>query len=207
MGSRSVPGDPKHTLSALTGETILVAAFERLRPRLLAMIDRRIGRKLAVRIDPEGVVQEAFVRARPRWQALTPGPDDLDAWVYRQVLDRLIERVRGQLGPQRDPNRDVPWSDGSAAPLAEYLVDSQTGPNTALSRAERCEAVRAALEQLDPVDREILALRYFDGLSFAQIGAILGMKPGSANRRALRAVVKFRRLIPPPFRPSGESPS
>jgi RNA polymerase sigma-70 factor (ECF subfamily) len=201
-----MPGDSKPTLSFLTGEAMLADAFQRLRPRLLAMITRRIGSKLAARIDPEGVVQEAFVRARPRWQALTPKPDDLDAWVYAQVLDRFREVVRGALGPEHNVDRDVAWPEGSAAPLAEHLVDSQTGPNTALSRAERCEVVRAALEKLDPIDREILSLRYFDGLNFTQIGAILGLKANTANARALRAAVRFRQLIPPAFRPPGASP-
>ena len=61
------------TLTELTEEAILSAAFERLRPRLLAMIDRRIGRKLAARVDPEGVVQEAFIRARPT--VASPDPE------------------------------------------------------------------------------------------------------------------------------------
>jgi RNA polymerase sigma-70 factor (ECF subfamily) len=200
-----MPGDSKTTLSFLTGEAILAEAFERLRPRLLAMVGRRIGSKLAARIDPEGVVQEAFLRARPRWQSLTPKPDDLDAWIYAQVLDRFREVVRGALGPEHNVDRDVAWPEGSAAPLAEHLVDSQTGPNTALSRAERCEVVRAALGKLDPIDREILALRYFDGLNFTQIGAILGLKANSANARALRAAVRFRKLIPRAFRPPGAS--
>jgi RNA polymerase sigma-70 factor (ECF subfamily) len=200
-----VPGDSKTTLSYLTGEAILTAAFERLRPRLLAMIGRRIGSKLAARIDPEGVIQEAFLRARPRWQALSTRPDDLDPWIYAQVLDRFREVVRTGLGPEHNVNRDVAWPDDSVAPLAERLVDSQTGPNTALSRAERCEVVRVALEKLDPIDREILALRYFDGMNFTQIGAILGMKANTANARALRAAVKFRQLLPPAFRPPGAS--
>jgi hypothetical protein len=40
-----VSEDSKKTLSFLTGEAILTEAFERLRPRLLAMINRRIGTK------------------------------------------------------------------------------------------------------------------------------------------------------------------
>lgn len=190
----------------LTGEAILAGAFDRLRPRLVAMIGRRISTKLAARIDPEGVVQEAFVRAGPRWQALSPKPDELDAWVYGQVLDRLRELVRVAMGPEHDVDRDIAWPDGSVVPLAEKLIDSQTGPNTALSRAERCDMVRAALEKLDPIDREILALRYFDGLNFAQIGVILGLKENTANTRALRAAVKFRQLIPQAFRPPGANP-
>jgi RNA polymerase sigma-70 factor (ECF subfamily) len=200
-----VPGDSKTTLTFLTGEAILAGAFDRLRPRLVAMISRRISSKLAARIDPEGVIQEAFVRARPRWQALTPKPDNLDAWVYAQVLDRFRELVRGAMGAEHDVDREIAWPAGAVAPLAEHLVDSQTGPKTAVSRAERREVVRAALEKLDPIDREILALRYFDGLNFTQIGGILGLKANTANARALRAAVKFRQLIPRAFRPPGAS--
>jgi len=189
-----MPGDSKTTLSSLTGDAILVAAFERLRPRLLAMILRRVSSKMAARIDPEGVVQDAFVRARPRWQALSP-------------LDRLREVIRGAMGPEHDVDREIGGSHGSAAGLADHLVDSHTGPTTSVSRAERREVVRAALEKLDPIDREILALRYFDSLSFAQIGAILNLKENTANARAVRAAVKFRRLIPPAFRPPGASQS
>lgn len=184
---------------------MLAGAFDRLRPRLLAMIGRRIGSKLAVRIDPEGVVHDAFVRARPRWQSLSPQPTDPDPWVYGQVLDRLTELIRSAMGPKHDVDREIGWAGGSAAPLAEHVVDSHTGPDTALSRAERCEVVRAALEQLDPIDREILAFRYFDGLNFTQIGEILGLKANTANARALRAAVKFRQLIPVAFRPPGTS--
>jgi RNA polymerase sigma factor (sigma-70 family) len=194
-----VPGDSKTTLSSLAGEAILADAFDRLRPLLVAMVRRRISAKLAARIDPEGVIQEAFLRARPRWRDLSHKPDDLDAWVYAQALDRFREMARSALGPQHDVDRDI-----SAAPMAEHLVDSQTGPKTAVSRAERTEVVRRALEQLDPIERDGLALRYFDGLNFNQIGAILGIKANTANVRALRAAVKFRKLIPRAFRPPGQ---
>lgn len=202
-----MPGDSKTTLSTLTGDAILAAALDRLRPRLVAMILRRVSSKMAARIDPEGVIQDAFIRARPRWQSLSPQPKDVDAWVYGQVLDRLRELIRGAMGPERAVDREVGWAEGSAAPLAEYLVDSHTGPDTAASRAERREVVCAALEKLDPIDREILELRYFDGLGFPQIGAILGLAENTANRRALRAAMKLRRLIPTAFRPPGASQS
>jgi RNA polymerase sigma factor (sigma-70 family) len=81
----------------------------------------------------------------------------------------------------------------------------QDSPSTALSRAERCEVVLAALEKLDPHDREILVLRYLDGLTFTQIGVILGLKENTANTRAIRAALKFRKLIPHDFRPPGAS--
>ena len=189
------------SLSDLTGEAMLSSAFERLRPRLLAMIGRRIGHKLAARVDPEGVVQDAYLRAQARWAGMNPRPADLDVWIYGQVRDRLIERVRAALGPERDADRDIGWPDESAAPLADLLVDSRTGATSALSRAERCAVVRAALERLKPLDAEILALRYFDELEYPQIEEILGLKANAANKRALRALMKLRDWIPNDYRP------
>ena len=128
------------TLTELTEEAILSATFERLRPRLLAMIDRRIGRKLAARVDPEGVVQDSFIRARRRWNALIPKPTELDAWVYSQVLDRLIELIRSALGPEHDVDRDVAWPAASV----DSLVDSQTGPTS------RCRGQNVARPSMRP---------------------------------------------------------
>jgi RNA polymerase sigma-70 factor (ECF subfamily) len=136
---------------------------------------------------------------------MSPKPSNLDVWVTGQVNDEFIERVRRFLGPTRNLDLEIRWPDGSAASLAEHLVDSHTGPGTALSRVERCDMVRAALERLDSIDRKILALHYFEGLNFAQIGLVLDMPGNTANVRALRAIVKLRELIPRDFRPARAS--
>ena len=102
-----------------------------------------------------------------------------------------------------DPNTTstVTWH-GRPHLLSHWSI-LRPGPTSALSRAERCEVVRAALKKLDPLDREILAFRYFDDLNFAQIGSILGLSQNAATKRALRAMVELRDLIPrslPAFR-------
>jgi len=62
----------------------------------------------------------------------------------------------------------------------------------------------AAFERLRP---RLVAMILRRVLSFAQIAAILGLKENTANARAVRAAVKFRRLIPTAFRPPGASQS
>jgi RNA polymerase sigma-70 factor (ECF subfamily) len=125
--------------------------------------------------------------------------------VFGQVHDRLTEVIRLAVGPQRDVNREAAYQDGTADPLVERLIESETGPATAFSRDERREIVRAALNRLDAIDREILALRYFDNLSFVQIGSILGLSQNAVTKRGLRALVKLRDLIPAAYRPPGAS--
>ena len=200
-----MPDDPNPTLSALAGEAILAGAFERLRPRLLAMIGRRVGSKLAARIDPEGVVQEAYLRARSRWPVREPRPADLDAWVYSQVLDRLRERIRGALGPMRDAGRDVPWPDDSLAPWPSTWSTRGPGPTRPSPGRSGAPSCGRPWSGSTRSTARSWRVRYFDGLSFAQIGAILGLKENTANARALRAAVKFRRLIPASYRPPGAS--
>ena len=165
---------PGPSLSDLTGEAVLTGAFERLRPRLVAMVERRTGRKLAVRIDPEGVVQDAFLRAHPRWLALESKPEDLHSWLYSQVRDRLIELTRGALGPSETSTET---SRGRTTRLHSSTTWSipRPGPARPCRGPNACAVVHAAIEKLDPLDREVLAMRHFDGLNYEQIGAILGM--------------------------------
>ncbi len=198
---------PACPLTNPTAEAILVAAFERLRPRLLAMVEKRVGPKTAVRVDPEGVVHEAYLRAVPRWLAATTRPEPLDAWIFRQVLDRLTEQMRAAFGPTRDIARDEAWPDGSVAELAKKLFNVDDRPSAAFSQEERCEVLRAALRKLNDTDRQIIALRYFDDMSFPEITAILDLKANTANQRALRALMTLRKLIPRSFRPPGQSSS
>jgi RNA polymerase sigma factor (sigma-70 family) len=183
--------NPKTTFSSLTGEAILVEAFERLRPKLLAMIGRLVGPGLAKRVDVEGVAQDAYLRASARWPELSPKPFDLTAWLYGQTRDQAVEAIRAALGPSRGADRDVPWLDDS-------IVDSLTGPSTAAARNERREVVRLALQILKPIDREIVILHYFDGLNFAQIGTLLDLTQNTANQKCARALLKLKSHLPDP---------
>src|SRR6185312_10298176 len=83
--------------------TSLGALLEEHRPRLLAMIKRRLAPALAARLSPEDVLNEAFLHAQRRWRhfqdraTLSPY-----AWLYRITLDRVLEAWRQQTRARRD---------------------------------------------------------------------------------------------------------
>ncbi len=186
----------------------LAERFEYLRPRLLAIVQRRISAKLAARLDPEGILHDAFIRALSRWAKNPCKPAQVNAWIYRQVLDQLTEATRAALGTTRDAARDVPLPEESAFQLDPDVFGLHNRPSAALSAAERSEMLQAAMQKLDPIDREILTLRYFDDLGFDEIAELLGFdKANTANARALRALRKLRKFIPSAHRPPGESSS
>ena len=61
---------------------------------------------------------------------------------------------------------------------------------------ETGEAVKAALNQLPSVAREVVFLRFYDGLSYDQISAVLGISEQAINgrlRRAKRQLAKHLR--------------
>jgi RNA polymerase sigma-70 factor (ECF subfamily) len=61
-----------------------------------------------------------------------------------------------------------------------------------LTTSERSQAVMRALNVLSPEDQEVLYLAEVDGFTSAQIGDLLGLRPGAVRMRLMRAHLRFR---------------
>jgi RNA polymerase sigma-70 factor (ECF subfamily) len=164
-------------------------------PRLLNMIRRRIDPALSTRLDPEDILNQAFLDARRKWgafkkqSALTP-----HAWLYRIVLDRLIEVWRHQTRARRDPDREMPWPERSSVQLGLGLVSPGTSPSDAAARAELQQHMRQILELLGARDQEILWMRHYDQLSFKEAAMVLGLTENAATLRYVRALKRLKKL-------------
>jgi RNA polymerase sigma-70 factor (ECF subfamily) len=170
----------------------LLAALEGHRPRLLAMVQRRLDPALAARLDAEAVVNKAIFDAQRRWSADTPAPPY--AWLYRLTLDTLIEAWRHENRACRSPQRELPWPEHSSVQLGLGLVAPDTSPSSALERRDLQAQMRQALDLLRPTDREILWMRHADQLSFREVAEALGITPGAANVRYVRALGRLKQL-------------
>jgi RNA polymerase sigma-70 factor (ECF subfamily) len=166
--------------------------LEEHRPRLLAMLRRRIDPALAARVSPEDVCSETFLAARRRWatfNAEAPYP-----WLYRLALDCLIEAWRRETRGCRDLHRDLPWPEASSLQLGLRLVDRATTPGAALSLEELRERMRRTLQLLKDGERDILWMRHYDGLSFKDAALVLGVTENAATVRYVRALRKLKDL-------------
>jgi RNA polymerase sigma-70 factor (ECF subfamily) len=83
---------------------------------------------------------------------------------------------------------------GSAA-LASMLLGRLTSPTQAALRAERLLRVQEALNSLDPIDREILALRHFEQLSRAEAALVLGIGQEVGAKRYFRALGRLKDIL------------
>ncbi len=169
--------------------------FERHRPRLLAALFRRLDPRLTPRIDPEDVLQDAFLRARQHEGPLRALPtDQVFPWLYRLARECLFAAWRRENRECRDVARGLPWPEASSVQLGLGLVSPATSPSSGAAREELCQRVRETLELLKEQDREILWLRHFDQLTYPEAAAVLGIEVSAATLRYVRAIERLRKL-------------
>ena len=173
----------------------------RHRGRLRQMVALRIDRRMAARVDPSDVVQEALAdAAQSLSDYLRDRPLPFYPWLRQFVWERLLQLHRRHLqAKRRSVNREqlriFDVADESEAVLAERLVNSGLSPSARLLAAELRERVRAALEALEPNDREVLVLRYLEQLTTKEIAAVLGITEAAVKTRHRRALERLRRRL------------
>jgi RNA polymerase sigma-70 factor (ECF subfamily) len=180
----------------------LRALFDRYRDRLKRMVHLRLNRRLAGRIDDSDVVQEAMIDVSKRLDEYLKGPQtSFFLWLRNVTALKLAEVHRRHLGTQlRDAGREVTLHRGGlpmadSVSLAAQLLGKLTAPSQAAIRAETRLLVQEALNGMDPVDREVLALKHFEQLSTAEIAEVLGLSKAGAGSRYLRAIKRLREIL------------
>jgi RNA polymerase sigma-70 factor (ECF subfamily) len=198
------PDDSEELLRrAAAGDAAALASlWERHRARLRQMVRLRLDRRLQGRVDPSDVLQDAYLdlAARlPDYARERPMPTYL--WLRLVTGQRLAQVHRQHLGAAlRDAGREVSLYRGalpqaSSASLAAQLLGRFTTASQAAVRAERQLQLQEVLNSMDPLDREILALRHFEGLSNGESAAVLGLSKTAANNRYIRALGRLRDLL------------
>jgi RNA polymerase sigma-70 factor (ECF subfamily) len=176
--------------------------FLRYRERLKRMVELRMDRRLQGRADPSDVLQEAYIDARQRVHHYLDKPQmSFFVWLRQVSMQRLIDIHRRHLGAQmRDARQEVSLHRGdlsavTSASMAAQLVGHLTSPSQQAARAELIDQVEEALEQMDPIDREVLVLRHFEELANNDIAEVLGITKAAASNRYVRALTRLRSAL------------
>jgi RNA polymerase sigma-70 factor, ECF subfamily len=182
------------------------------RERLRRMVQLRLDRRLRGRIDPSDVIQEAFVDAARRlaeYSVDTAMPPFI--WLRFLTAQRLVTLHRIHLGVKaRDAGREVslrsgPLPSADSRSLAAQLLGRLTTPSRAAIRAEVQLKIQDALNAMDPIDREILALRHFEELNNSETAAVLGLHKAAASNRYVRALRRLKEVLAPTLGLGGDS--
>jgi RNA polymerase sigma-70 factor (ECF subfamily) len=175
--------------------------LERHRGRLRQMVAARLDRRMAARVDPSDVVQNALGEASGRLAGFVrERPVPFYVWMRRLTLLHLNWLHRFHLGSRkrcaaRDRDLETRPPAESSIVASEGLAVTTTSPSQNAIRDEECQRVRAVLAQMERPDRTILELRYFERLPLAEIAELLAIGPSAVKMRHRRALKRFRDLL------------
>jgi RNA polymerase sigma-70 factor (ECF subfamily) len=130
--------------------------------------------------EAEDTAQETFVKA---WLALPryrESAGSLRAWLCRIAINTA---------------RDAHRRERPAQELDEHMPDSDYNPADQAEAQAKRWAVRRALDQLPAASRAALVLREYEGLSYMEIAAALGIPQGTVMSRLNYARNRLRELL------------
>lgn len=188
---RATDGDPTAAEELLRSE----------RPRLRKMVAVRLDQRLAARVDPSDIVQEALAEAHQKLpEYLRTPPLPLYPWLRQIAWEQLIRHFRMHLGAERrSVAREQPLEgvlpDASSDLLAASLVDQLPRPDSQAARREEVARLRAALERLSDEHREVLVLRFLEELSLEETAAVLQTTEAAIRGRQFRAIQRLKEML------------
>lgn len=183
-------------------EHALADLFSRHRSRLEQIVEFRLDRRLTGRVDPEDVLQEAYLDAAERIEHfVNEHSGSVFVWLRLIVYQTLANVHRRHLGAQmRDVSREFSIFGHRGQPeastsLALQLLGRLTTPSQAAIREETAEKLTSAIELLGPLDREVLTLRHFEQLTNSEVAEVLGIQKKAASIRYIRALRRLKVVL------------
>ena len=132
----------------------------------------------------EEQVQEAFLSAWRGIRTFRRG-SPVKPWLIRILVNTVLAQQR---------RRVVPTSQLYMEEGQDYASNSAS-PSDALDALENRIALRRAIDRLNPDHRQIVALRYFSGLTVPEVARALGVREGTAKSRLHRALAILKQQL------------
>lgn len=162
-----------------------------LSPLLVAQARWRLQGPLARAVEPEDLVQDAWLVALPRLRDLVPREGRRTPVLLRFLATTIVHRVNNLA---RELLRRGPGTGASVGP--EASPDPRTGVVTAAVRAEQRRQLLATIDALEPIDRQVLLLRGVEQRSQATTAELLGIRGDAVAMRFSRALDRLRAQLP-----------
>jgi RNA polymerase sigma-70 factor (ECF subfamily) len=175
-------------------------ALEKLLARyqsdLHAFVEVRLDPRLAARMDPSDVVQEAQLEVVRRMDDfLRRRPMPFHLWVRKTAYERLLDLRRHHRRARRSVEREAALPERSSLLLARPLLAAGPSPSQQLQARELAERVARAVDRLSPADHEILLMRHGEALPFEEIACLLEIEPAAARKRFGRALLRLQKVL------------
>jgi RNA polymerase sigma-70 factor (ECF subfamily) len=176
--------------------------FGRYRPRLKRMVKLRLDPRVQGRVDPSEVLRQTYLDTCRRLPDYLREPSlPFFLWL-RQLAGQSLQLAHQQhLGPDAaGAGRELSLYRGAlpeapAAALAAQLLGKAAEPGESAARLAHKVRLQEALNRMDALDREVLALRHLEQLSGAETALVLGLTESAAVNRYVRALERLRGVL------------
>jgi RNA polymerase sigma-70 factor, ECF subfamily len=176
--------------------------FSVYRGQLRSMIELRLDPRLNGRVSGSDILQDTYIEALKRIDHFAQQPEmPFYLWLRLVAAQRLVDIHRQHLGAaMRDVHREVTLDNhclpnASSFSMAAHLAAQVESPSHAAMRNETLVLLEQALQTMDPVDREVLALRHFEELSNDEVAQLLNLKKAAASNRYIRALQRLKEIL------------
>lgn len=176
-------------------------AFELLVSKYQRKLVRLLGRFIRNSSEVEDVAQEAFIKA---YRALPSfrGDSAFYTWLYRIGINTAKNYLAAQ-GRRAPTSTEHDSEEAEGFEDAEQLRDINT-PESLLMTRQIGETVNAAMDALPEELRTAIQLREIEGLSYAEIAAIMNCPIGTVRSRIFRARDAIAERLKPLLETSGD---
>jgi RNA polymerase sigma-70 factor (ECF subfamily) len=182
------------------GDRAFAERFTEHRQRLKQMLHFRMDPRLRSRTDLSDILQEAYIDAYRRLDHYASKPNmSFYVWLRQVTMQRLIDIHRQHLlADKRDVRNEVrlgasDYNAATSAAIAKQFVDQMVTPSQVAIRQEMAVQLETTLENLDEIDRDVLALRHFEELGNSEVAEVLGISEAAASNRYVRALARLRK--------------
>ena len=158
-----------------------VEEFEAIFRRYKDMVFKTAYLMLGDAQEAEDVLQEVFVKVYKSWDDFDPQKGKFNTWLHRITVNQCISERRGK--------RSASFSVEGNGEQSFELADARSQPpEELLMKQEESERIKRAMRSLDRKHRVILALRYFDDLSYDEVAQVLEIPLGTVKSRLNAAI-------------------
>ena len=151
----------------------LVGRYQQAALRLAAAISGSVD-------DAADIAQEAFVKAHRSLPKLTD-PTMVRSWVLRIVANEAKNHLRSRDRSRRRDDRYGSW-----------VIAAMPDPEASALSSDDARNLSLALGRIAARDRQVLAYRYFAGLSEVETAVAVGVPVGTVKSRTARALTRLR---------------
>lgn len=193
-GQRAAGADctgPGQTQRAQSFNSLLVRDYLRIRTQVRA----RVGGRAESRQESDDIVGEMLIRLLERKRRF----DVTDENTFRDQVHNVVEYgIRDQLRALRKELQDIQRECEISGDTSLYCDPPQklvVGPESVVAEEERRRWIRFAVELLPAESAQLVRMRHWDDLTFAEIGERLGINAQAARQRLNRIMPKLARIL------------